>query len=243
LPHSPETPRIRVVSVRYLSRAGCAKRIALIAGLEPERSRPPVSASYLHWPYRLPFLFSAWRSRRYFSRNGLSLLIEESSPTDRLQEVKAWPPGSQPVGPSQRPCAVAARFLFAARGHLPGPSRVGQGVRTSGRAQYRQHGSAGRTRRAGDNRSRAGNRQCDLCRHWRPAAASANPPAMCCTRSRKTNNWRFPIFPRVPPSPVLGSDSTRLCLTRWRSPCPSSFSAAIPPMSSSTRSLERALRC
>jgi hypothetical protein len=41
-----------------------------------------------------------------------------------------------------------------------------------GRAQYRQHGSAGRTWRAGDNRSRAGNRQCDLCRHWRPQRTS-----------------------------------------------------------------------
>src|SRR5215469_13633798 len=36
---------------------------------------------------------------------------------------------------------------------------------------------------------------------------------------------------QVPPPPVLGSDSTRLCHTRWRSSCPG------------TGSLGRTLRC
>jgi pyruvate/2-oxoglutarate dehydrogenase complex dihydrolipoamide dehydrogenase (E3) component len=49
--------------------------------------------------------------------------------------------------------------------------------------------------------------------------------------TRAKGVMEVPISAQVPPPPVLGSDSTRLCLTRWRSSCPS------------TGSLGRTLRC
>ena len=50
-------------------------------------------------------------------------------------------------------------------------------------------------------------------------------------QARAKGVMEVPISAQVPPPPVLGSDSTRLCLTRWRSSCPS------------TGSLGRTLRC
>ena len=54
-------------------------------------------------------------------------------------------------------------------------------------ARPRQRKADGSDQRTG---ARAGNRQCDLCRHRRPTAARP----MRCGRSRKRSDWRF-LFP------------------------------------------------
>src|ERR1700751_3565431 len=79
-----------------------------------------------------------------------------------------------------------------------------------------------------------------------PALGNANFPTtdpkprrgQCAAGARAEGVMEVLISAQVPPPPVLGSDSTRLCLTRWRSSCPSSFSAAILPR---TESLGRTL--
>src|SRR5215472_10461169 len=48
----------------------------------------------------------------------------------------------------------------------------------------RQRKADGSDQRTG---ARAGDRQCDLCRHRRPTTARP----MCCRRSRKRGDWRF----------------------------------------------------
>src|ERR1700746_469404 len=46
----------------------------------------------------------------------------------------------------------------------------------------------------------------------------------CAAGARAEGVMEVPISAQVPPPPVLGSDSTPLCLTRWRSSCPSTGS-------------------